>query len=151
MQISVNNAGGLCASDASGGQHENLIPIRAFPMSAPNLGVSLVDAQGHEWAWIENLAALPENLRNVLDAQLAEREFQPEILRILDVSSYSTPSRWHVVTNRGETALVLKGEEDIRRLSGHRLLIAAENGLHFLIADTQQLDAASRRRLERFL
>jgi len=151
VQISVNHAGGMCASDASGVLHENLIPIRAFPMSAPNLGVSLVDAQGHEWAWIEDLAALPENLRNVLDAQLAEREFQPEILRILDVSSYSTPSRWHVVTNRGETELVLKGEEDIRRLSSHRLLIAAENGLHFLIADTQQLDGASKRRLERFL
>jgi hypothetical protein len=48
--------------------------------------------------------------------------------------------------------LVLKGEEDIRRLRGSRaLLIAASDGVQYAIEDTNAFDKASRRLLERFL
>jgi hypothetical protein len=75
----------------------------------------------------------------------------PEIQRINSVSSYATPSIWQVSTDKGETTFTLKGEEDIRRLTWTRLLIADSNGLQFVINDISQLDSASRRRLERFL
>lgn len=41
----------------------------------------------------------------------------PEVERIVSVSSFACPSTWQVQTNRGPAELVLKGEEDIRRLS----------------------------------
>ena len=54
--------------------------------------------------------------------------------------------------DRGPTQFVLKGEEDIRRLEGRRkLMIASEEGIHFLVPDVQALDKASRKLLERFL
>ncbi len=149
--ISLGISGELCVKDASGNRHDGVMPVRAFPITAPTQGISLVDAHGHEQLWIADLAALPDYERGLVERQLAAREFQPEIRAILAVSSYSTPSRWQVDTDRGETVLVLKGEEDIRRLSSTRFLIAADNGLHFLVADTRKLDPASRRRLERFL
>jgi hypothetical protein len=82
---------------------------------------------------------------------LAQREFMPEILHINAVSSYATPSVWEVTTDKGETEFTLKGEEDIRRLTHTRLLIADSNGLQFVINDIEKLDHASRRRLDRFL
>ena len=48
--------------------------------------------------------------------------------------------------------LVLKGEEDIRRMRGRSaLLIAASDGVQYTVRDTAALDKASLRLLERFL
>ena len=69
----------------------------------------------------------------------------------MSVSSFGTPSTWTVETDRGDTTFVLKGEEDIRRLKGGELLIAASEGVQYRIADMAALDKASRRLLERFL
>ena len=70
---------------------------------------------------------------------------------MLSVSSFACPSTWQVRTDRGETALVLKGEEDIRRLSATRLLIADGNGIQYLVRDLSRLDRHSRKLLDRFL
>ena len=95
--------------------------------------------------------ALPTALRELVTGELAGREFMPVIERILSVSSYATPSFWQVITDRGETALTLKGEENIRRLPGNALLIADSHGINYLIRDRLALDAQSRKFLDRFL
>ena len=46
---------------------------------------------------------------------------------------------------------MLKGEEDIRRLSGSAMLITDKQGIQFLIRDLNALDNKSRRLLDRFL
>jgi len=126
-------------------------PVRAFPIGAPDEGIALVDPHGHELAWIDRLDELPAELRLLVESELASREFMPVIERIVDVSSFATPSTWTVITNRGETKLILKGEEDIRRLVPPALLVADSNGIQFLIRDRQALDAHSRKILDRFL
>lgn len=143
--------GRLILTDADGAAHEGVTPVRAFPIGAPDEGIALVDAHGHELAWIERLDALPETLRELIADELASREFMPVIERILSVSSYATPSVWQVVTHRGDTALTLKGEENIRRLPGNALLIADSHGINYLIRDRLALDAQSRKFLDRFL
>jgi hypothetical protein len=56
-----------------------------------------------------------------------------------------------VQTNRGPAQLVLKGEEDIRRLSASRLIVADAHGVQFLIRDLPSLDRHTRKLLDRFL
>jgi len=136
---------------ADGTVHEGVVPVRAFPISAPDGGLSLVSADGHELRWIERLADLPANARELIAAELAVREFMPMIRRINEVSTFSTPSTWTVETDRGLTELVLKSEDDIRRLGDGRLLIATAQGLQFGIAKASDLDRHSRKLLERFL
>jgi hypothetical protein len=131
--------------------HEGVVPVRAFPIAAPQEGIALVSGDGHELAWIERLAELPADLRALIEDELASREFMPEIGRILSVSSFATPSTWQVATDRGDASFVLRGEEDIRRLSGNTLLIADSHGIQFLIRDFMSLDRHSRRILDRFL
>jgi hypothetical protein len=46
---------------------------------------------------------------------------------------------------------MLKGEEDIRRLSQTQLMISDTHGIQFLIRDIGTLDGASRKLLDRFL
>lgn len=143
--------GRLVLTDADGTAHVGVVPVRAFPLTAPDEGLALLDARGRELAWVEAPQALPAAPRALVEEELARREFVPEIRRLLAVSSFSTPSTWQVQTDRGATQLVLKGEEDIRRLGERGLLIAARDGLHFRVRDFAALDRPSRRLLEHFL
>ena len=126
--------------------------VRAFPLSAPDEAISIVGPDGQEVVFVARLDALDSERRTALQQALAEREFSPVIQRIREVSSFGTPSTWLVDTDRGPTELVLKVEEDIRRLPGQRrLLITSAHGVVFDIPDRNVLDRASRRFLERFL
>ena len=150
-QLQRDAFGRLQLIDREGVTHDGVVPVRAFPITSPDQGMALVDPHGHELAWINSLGELPEELRTLVESELASREFMPVISRIVSVSSFATPSTWKVVTNHGDTELVLKGEEDIRRLASPGLLIADTNGIHYLIRDRYALDAQSRKILDRFL
>jgi hypothetical protein len=120
-------------------------------VSAPDAGVALMDAEGHEIVWIDDLSQLTAAVRSQVLQALTEREFLPEILQLTGVSSFATPSTWSVVTDRGATQFLLKGEEDIRRLTGTVLLINDANGVQFMIRDLAGMDKHSRKLLDRFL
>ncbi|AMG89668.2 DUF1854 domain-containing protein [Bordetella parapertussis] len=151
FQLHRNQAGRLVFTGADGRAHEGVVPVRAFPISAPASGLSLVSADGHELAWLDDVAQLPPAQRQLVEAELASREFMPEIRRIVSVSTFATPSSWQVETDRGNATFVLRGEEDIRRLAGHTLLITDMHGIFFLIRDALALDRHSRKLLDRFL
>lgn len=151
FKLSRNSLGRLVFVSPAGELHEDVAPVRAFPITAPDEGIALVSRDGHELAWIECLSELPHEQRSQLEAELASREFMPEIRRILKVSTFATPSSWQLETDRGTASLLLKGEEDIRRLPGGMLLIADSHGVQFLVRDLAALDHESRRLLDRFL
>ncbi|MBA2961792.1 DUF1854 domain-containing protein [Ramlibacter sp. MAH-25] len=151
VRLERNRFGRLVLTLADGTVHEGVVPVRAFPLAAPEEGVSLVGAEGRELAWVPHLDELQPQDRALIDDELAGREFVPTVQRIEAVSSFSTPSTWSVVTDRGSTRFVLKGEEDIRQLGNGALLIASAEGINFRIADRWGLDRKSRGVLERFL
>ena len=151
MKLHRDDFGRLVFSADDGVAHVGVVPVRAFPIAAPGEGLSLLSAEGHELAWVERLDDLPAAERRLVEELLAEREFVPEIRRLLAVSSFSTPSTWSVDTDRGETRFVLKGEEDIRRIGRTQLLIADSQGLQFVVRDFLAIDRHSKRLLERFL
>ena len=151
LQLRRHATGQLVLIDAGGDSHVGVVPVRAFPLAAPDEGISLVSTEGHELAWIEHLQELPEAMRTLLKEELAMRDFVPEILRLQNVSTFGTPSIWTVETDRGKTSFILKGEEDIRRLGRNALLIAGSDGVQYSVRDMTALDRASRKLLERFL
>ncbi len=151
FQLSRNSFGKLILTDEAGQVHEGVMPVRAFPIQAPDKGIALVLGDGKEVGWIDDIAALPLQLQTLVHDELEGREFMPEISHISSVSSYATPCTWHVKTDRGDTEFTLKGEEDIRRIGETSLLVADNHGIHFLIRDMFTIDKHSRRILDRFL
>lgn len=151
FQLERDAHGVLVLTTADGVRHLGVVPVRAFPIAAPNEGLSLVDGDGREVAWVASLDTLAAPLRALIEGELLSREFTPVIRRIDSVSTFSTPSIWQVETDRGMTHFVLKGEEDIRRLNGGALWIADSHGIQFIVRDRRALDRRSRRLLERFL
>ena len=136
---------------ADGTRHSPVTAIRAYPITDPEGGVALMDAEGHELLWIDQLAQLAPDVRSQVMQALTEREFLPVIEKLEGVSSFATPSTWTVVTNRGTTQFLLKGEEDIRRLTGTVLLINDADGVQYMIRDLAAMDKHSRKLLDRFL
>ena len=134
-----------------GHEHRAVSVVRPFPISAPSESVSILSHEGRELVWIERLADLAGPVQESLIEALTQREFMPEIERLIQVSSYATPSVWQVQTNRGRTELVLKGEEDIRRLNAKTLIISDAHGVQYLIRDLPSMDRLTRKQLDRFM
>ena len=151
FQLTRNSFGKLVLTAEDGQVHEGVLPVRAFPIQAPDEGISMVLSDGKEVAWIDALAELPADIRDLVHEELEGREFMPEILHIVSVSSFATPCTWTVATDRGATEFLLKGEEDIRRIGATSLLIADNHGIHFLVRNMFTIDKNSRRILDRFL
>ena len=149
-QLLRDSLGRLVFIDALGEPHVGVYPVRAFPITAPGSGVGIMDLSGKEVFWYPDVAAIPKDEMTLIESELAAREFIPVIEKITQVSTFATPSIWDIETNRGPTRIRLKGEEDIRRITGNTLLIADSNGLQFLIKDSTQLDKVSKKLLDRF-
>jgi hypothetical protein len=151
FSLERNAFGRLVFTGADGQAHVGVVPVRAFPIAAPDEGLSIVSPDGHELAWVERLSALPSAVRGLLEDELAGRDFAPIIRSIKSVSTFSTPSNWTVDTDRGVTDFVLKTEDDIRRLGEGRLLITGGHGVSFIVENRLALDRHSKKLLERFL
>jgi hypothetical protein len=149
--LSRNESGRLVLTLPNGQVHVGVVPVRAFPMHAPEQFLAFMSTEGKEVVWVDDLTLLPQETLALIAEEIASREMMPVIQRIFTVSTLSTPSTWEIMTDRGATKLVLKGEEDIRRLSGSTLMITDSHGLRFMLPDMQALDKNSRRILDRFL
>ena len=144
--------GRLILTLPDGTRFESVAPVRAFPIQAPEDGISLVSTDGAELAWVDHLSQLQEPEQGLIRAELAAREFMPVIEAIVGVTSFSTPCTWTVRTDRGQTEFVLRGDEDIRRIGKeHALLIADNHGIQYLVRDQFALDAQSKKILDRFM
>jgi len=151
FELQRNSFGKLVLTNDAGEIFEDVMPVRAFPIQSPLLGISMLLTDGREVAWIDQLSDLSDNAKSLVMEELEGREFMPEIEHIQRVSSFAVPCTWIVSTDRGETEFVLKGDEDIRRIGTASLLITDNHGIQFLVRDMFEIDKHSRKILDRFL
>jgi hypothetical protein len=147
-----NPFGKLTLTNAVGERFEGVVPVRAFPIQSPDDGISIVNLDGEEVAWVDRLVDIEEPIQSLIRSELAAREFMPVIQKIVSVTSFSTPCTWTTETDRGPCEFVLRGDEDIRRIGkDNALLIADNHGIQYLVRDQFALDATSKKILDRFL
>lgn len=143
--------GHLVLMMSDGRSFAGVVPVRAFPWTAPVGPLSFIDGHGKEVAYCERSDSLPPAVRMTLASELERREFIPRIERILEAPATVPPCRWKVLTDRGVTSIDIDSDEEIRQIPDHGLVIVDTHGLRFVIRDVRQLDAASRRTLRRFV
>jgi len=135
----------------SGQMFDQVKIIRAFPISNPENGFSIVDQDGHELVWFDSLSDLNDHNQNIIKSSLEQIEFIPVNSAITGLNTYALPSIWDIQTDRGKTRLKLKSEQDIRRVSAEALLITDANGIQYLIKNRKTLDKFSKKVLDRFM
>jgi Domain of unknown function (DUF1854) len=145
------NAAGRLELMVNGETFQNVTPVRAFPVTSPDDGIALISVEGREVLWIARIDDCPAEFAALLSEELLLRDFMPVISEIVGVSSFVTPCTWQVITDRGPTDFVLRGEEGIRKLGAGGLLITDSYGLQYLIKDYRQLERPGRKILDRFL
>jgi hypothetical protein len=151
ITLQYDSFGRMVLTEANGRRHVGVEPIRSFPLSSPQHGISVCNTEGVEVLWIEDLQTLAEAPRQLIVEELGRREFMPVVERIVSVSSNTDPSRWKVETDRGRTEFLLKSEDDVRRVGPRGAILLDSAGMRYLVPDTKKLDAASRRVLERYM
>jgi hypothetical protein len=125
--------------------------IRAFPISNPENGFSIVSQDSKELVWFETIEELSSKDQEIVKYALKQVEFIPVISRITNLNTYALPSIWEIETDRGTTRLKLKNEQDIRRVSNEALLITDANGIQYLIKNRKTIDKFSKKVLDRFM
>ncbi|HEY0464883.1 MAG TPA: DUF1854 domain-containing protein [Polyangiaceae bacterium] len=123
---------------------------RAFPLSAPDSYVSLVDEHHFERACFVTLDVLPQAAREVLLRALEKSEFLPVIQQIREITQEATLSRWQVDTDRGPRQFIVDQEDHVRPLEDGRHLISDSHGMRYLVPVAGELDLLSRKLLARF-
>jgi uncharacterized protein DUF1854 len=151
FQLERDSFGRLVLIQSDGTRYVGATAVRGFPMSDPAHCVAILDAEGRELVWVDDLAMLPAEIRQVLESELREQEFLPQIRRIYSMSALTDPCQWDVETDRGRTSILIKNIEDVRPLDGRRALVTDAHGIRYLIEEPQSLDRNSRRILERYL
>ncbi|HEY4311166.1 MAG TPA: DUF1854 domain-containing protein [Pirellulales bacterium] len=151
ISLQYDSFGRLVLIDSNGRRHVGVEPIRAFPLSDAQRGISICNVEGVEVLWIDDLQTMPAASRKMVEEELGRREFMPVIERIVSVSSNADPSRWEVDTDRGRTEFLLKSEDDVRRVGPRGAILLDSAGMRYIVPDTKKLDSASRRVLERYL
>lgn len=150
-RLRKDGRGRLILTDEAGQEHLDVAPVRAFPLSDPAHFISICDANGRELVFLESLEELDPGERVLVEQELAQREFVPVILRIVNTPALAEPSSWRVETDRGLTTFEVESEDSVHRRPPHQVTIVDLRGIRYLIPDTRALDGHSRRALERFL
>lgn len=143
--------GRLTLIGPDGNIHLDVTPVRAFPLTAPDRCISICDSVGHELLFIDSLDGIDPQFKSVIQAELAQREFVPVILRIRNTPSETEPSIWNVDTDRGTVTFEVEGEDSIHCRDGHSVAIVDSHGIRYAIHNWAKLDAHSRRAIEKFL
>ena len=141
----------LVLMDETGDRYVGVEAVRAFPISDPQHAISICDSQGREIVYLPALDGLPPGIRETLEIELSQREFVPLIRGILNDPPDTEPTEWKVETDRGVTVFQLESESDVHRNEAGQVTLVDAHGIQYLIPDPKQLDAHSRRVLDRFL
>jgi hypothetical protein len=124
---------------------------RAFPWSNPSRHVSIRSPEGKELLLIDDLSAVPEAQRSMIEQALRETTFIPRITRILECDTRFGHQNWRVETDAGRVEFRVQEREDIRFLPDGRFTVKDVDGNVYELPRLGELDAQSQRVLEKLI
>ena len=151
IELRLNDQAALTLTLPDGAEHHDVQTIRCFPLTDPDRWLSICDGHGRELACVVEPSQLSEPSRLALAAYRKQREFQPVVERIHRIEHGPNAVAWTVDTDRGPHTIVVKSDDDVRRLADRQVLVIDAHGIRFRIPDAARLDAAGRHLLERYL
>ena len=124
----------------------------SFPLSRPDVYISLRDGENRELGLIEKLHDLDRASRQVAEEEIERRYFLPEITAVYRVQGHFGTYDWEVETDRGRRAFLVRGRgENIVRIPPHLVVITDVLGNRYQIPDHARLDRRSQAILYRVL
>jgi len=148
--VELVREGGALTLILAGERTPALVPVHAFPHSATQRAVALVDASGEVVAMLDSPDALPPDSARALSETLADRTFEPEIEEVLALAYRDAVHHWTVRTSAGDRTFTTRQRWNalpVVRLPSGACLILGDDGVRYRIRDPAALSARSRRLL----
>ena len=127
---------------------EGVRPVRAFPLTAPDRQIVLLDAEDHELGVIRELTALDRESREAIEAELEVAYLVPRVQSIRMVISRFGVTTWDLETDRGTRTAHVKDRSDVRPLPDGRIILTDIDGVKYEIPPPEELDERTRMWLE---
>ena len=133
--------------------YEDLEPRRLFPMTNPEMYITLLDKDERELGFVRDLQELDAASAQALRACFAEYYMIPKITRVLLTEEKFGSIKWQVETDRGEITFRIRSRHsDIKKLYGtNRVIVRDTNDNRYEIPDYTKLDSRSIRMLFSYL
>ena len=154
--MNIDDCKFTCSSDgkvtlltSAGDRHVAVRVVRAFPFTAADGPVAVVDSNGNELLWIKRPDSVSSMHQEFIKNQLDREEFLPRIYSIESVSR-GTPHQWSVATDRGQNSFEQASSDGVIWHPDGSVSITDCDSICYLIPDVQKLDRRSRRLLERY-
>jgi len=154
--MNIDDCTFTCSSDgkvtlltSAGDRHVAVRIVRAFPFTAADGPVAVVDCNGNELIWITRPDSVSAMHQEFIRNQLDREEFLPRIHSIESVSR-GTPHQWNVATDRGQNSFEQASSDGVIWHPDGSVSITDCDGICYLIPAVQKLDRRSRRLLERY-
>ena len=135
-------------------QYPRVSVHRCFPFSDPGHYISIrePEADGREIGLIEDLLALPKEMRAMLEEQMNLRYFIPQIQRIHSIKEEYGYAYWDVTTDRGGCRFTVRmGGGSVYSVGANRYLVNDIDGNRFEIPDLYKLTAREIKQLDLFI
>lgn len=137
---------------------ERIVPVRAFPITAPDEFISIrepdtqLKGRGEEIGMIRRLSDFPEEAATLISLELSRRYFTPSIQKIHSFSEKFGYCYWDVTTDAGRVEFIMNNPtSSIRTLEDGRVFMYDIDGNCFTIPNPKALDKHSYRKVEVYL
>jgi len=124
--------------------YEGVRPVRAFPFTAPEEQIALIDAEDREIGMIRDLDELDPASREAILSELAVAYLVPRVTAIRSVRSRFGVTTWDLETDRGPRVAHVKERTDIRLLPDGRTMLIDVHGVQYEIPPRDELEERSR-------
>ena len=157
------SAGGLLSltltkQDGTVEEFERVIPVRAFPITDPDLYICIREpdsrkkGKGEEIGMIERLADFDEQAQILIGQELDRRYFTPEIKKIHSLHEKFGYLYFDVTTDAGRSEFIMANlTGSFRTLEDGRVFMYDIDGNCFCVPDAARLDKASLKKIEIYL
>ena len=135
-------------------QYPRVSVHRCFPFSDPGHYISIrePEADGREIGLIEDLYALPKEMRAMLEEQMALRYFPPVIQKIHSIKEENGFSYWDTETDRGACRFTVRmGGGSVYAIGKDRYLVTDLDGNRFEIPELGRMSARELKMLDLFV
>jgi len=125
---------------------------RVFPLSNPNVYISILDGSGKEVGVLRTMDNLDPSTAAIFQEELNRRYFTPHVESIDALRSEAGMWRFDVQTQRGPTRFYVRNWRDsAHEITPGRWQIMSVDGARFEILKLEDLDAKSQRLLDQLL
>jgi len=122
-------------------------PVMGFPLTDSEIYVSLCEIKDgkrdNEIGIIEDIGKLDSESKNLLKIELKREYFMPRITKINAMIENHGVMKFDVETDKGRRVFETRYKEDIRKLTGGRIIIRDADGNRYEVKNQSELDQRS--------